>query len=190
MADLNAIETRVAIVEKELGTVYGVFSRFETAIEKITDISGSLKELIAVHDNRLMEREKADLTIFEMIEKRKEEYSRGLERMYQKVEDISGDLRKEVRNEINENYDELKEAVDGFNKGVRELAERMDKRIDQQVEHRDVKIKELTGQIDKLDLRVKSLENWRWMVLGAVCVVGYFLGRVQPIASLFSMGAN
>jgi peptidoglycan hydrolase CwlO-like protein len=183
MAD---IETRVAIVEKELGTVYGIFSRFETTIEKITDVSSSLKELIAVHDNRLMEREKADLTLFDIIEKRKEEYARGAERIYHKMDEISTDLRKEIKHEINEQYDELKEAVLGFNQGMRDIADKIDKRIDQQIEQRDKKLNTIDQTIEKLDTRIKTLENWRWMIMGACLIVGFLVGKWGQLGSMFA----
>ena len=178
--------TRVAIVEKELETVYGIFSKFEATLEKITEVSSSLKELIAVHDNRLMERERADHTIFELIEKRKEEYSRGVERVHQKMEDLSTDLRKEIRMEINEQYGELKEVVQRFEASQKEIAEKIDKRIEQHVGERDRKFKESEGKIEKLEDRVKKLENWRWLVLGGATVLGFIIGKWSFFASILT----
>lgn len=178
--------TRVAIVEKELETVYGIFSKFEATLEKITEVSSSLKELIAVHDNRLMERERADHTIFELIEKRKEEYSRGVERVHQKMEDLSTDLRKEIRMEINEQYGELKEVVQRFEASQKEIAEKIDKRIEQHVGERDRKFKESESKIEKLEDRVKKLENWRWLVLGGATVLGFIIGKWSFFASILT----
>lgn len=186
MAENNHIETRVAIVEKELGTVYAIFQRFETTLEKITEVSSSLKELIAVHDNRLMEREKADLTIFEVIEKRKEEYSRGVERMHQKMEDLSGELRREIRSELNEQYEDLKEAVQRFEISQKEIAAGINKTIEQHVGTRDKKFSEVDSDNEKLDARIKTLENWRWAILGAGAVIGFIVGKWSMISGIFT----
>lgn len=173
----NELCTRVALVENELSTVYGIFSRFETTLEKITEVSSSLKELIAVHDNRLMERERADHTIFQMIEKRKEEYSHGVERLHQKMEDLSTEVRKEIREEVNEQYDELKEVVQRFEQSQKDIADKIDKRIDQQIGERDRKFKESETKLEKLEERVKKLENWRWLIVGGGTAVGFVIGK-------------
>jgi DNA repair exonuclease SbcCD ATPase subunit len=178
--------TRVAIVEKELETVYGIFSKFEATLEKITEVSSSLKELIAVHDNRLMERERADHTIFELIEKRKEEYSRGVERVHQKMEDLSTDLRREIRDEINEQYGELKEVVQRFEQSQKDIADKIDKRIDQQIGERDRKFKEPETKLEKLEERVKKLENWRWLIVGGGTAVGFVIGKWGFFANLLT----
>lgn len=184
--ELAAINTRVAIVEKEVSAVYGVFSRFEATIEKLVDVSNSLKELAAVHDNRLIEREKADLTIFDMMERRKEEYSRGVERVSQKIEDLTTELRKEIRSEINEQYDDLKDAVNRFERSLKEVAEKTDKRIDQAIQQRDERINDLNKLIKDQGNRIAALERWRWFVLGACAAVGFIVGKYAGLAALFS----
>lgn len=185
MSETN-IETRVAIVEKELGAVYNVFQRFDTTMEKLVDVSNSLKELLAVHDNRLMEREKADLTIFELMEKRKEEYSRGVERVYQKMDDISSELRREIRAEINEQYDDLKEAVTSFNNSMKEISDKLDKRIDNAISDRDERFKTLNVAIKEQHDRINSLERWRWILVGGGVTLGFIFGKWANIAALFA----
>lgn len=184
----NELCTRVALVEKELSTVCGIFSRFETTLEKITEVSSSLKELIAVHDNRLMERERADHTIFQMIEKRKEEYSHGVERLHQKMEDLSTDIRKEIREEVNEQYDELKEAVRRFETSQKEIADKIDRRIEGALADRTKLFKETEAKLDKLDDRIKKLEHWRWAILGGGAAIGFLVGKWSFFATLFAGG--
>ena len=133
-----------------------------------------------------MERERADHTIFQMIEKRKEEYSYGVERLHQKIEDLSGDIRKEIREEVNEQYDELKDAVRRFEQTQKEIVEKIDKRIDTAVVERTKMIEAAESKIEKLDDRIKKLEHWRWAILGAGAAVGFIIGRWEFFSSLLN----
>lgn len=120
----NSLETRMALVEKELDTVYGVFQRLETALERITDLSSSVKEILAVHDARLLERERADVTIFETIEKRKEEQERGIEKLYSKLEEMKSEIRQEIRDHLDNNKnlsDKIDQRFDAQNTRIQKL---------------------------------------------------------------------
>lgn len=182
-------ETRLAIVEKELGTVFGIFQRIDTSMEKLVEVSSSLKELLAVHDNRLMEREKADLTIFEMIEKRKEEYSRGIERAHQKMEDMVLDFRKQIREEISEYGVELKESLRDLQQSQKELLSNLKTENKEQLKLIEDKLKdgnkEFDGELKAMDDRIAKLEKWRWFMLGGGAVIGFLLSKADWIATLF-----
>jgi len=166
--DRNDLQTRIALVEQEIGATTAVLQRFDTAIEKLVDVSNSLKELLAVHDNRLIEREKADLTIFDMMEKRKEEYSRGVERIHQKIEDISTDMRTEIRSVM------------------KEISDKLDKRIDNAVVERNAMLNDMKDTIKNQGQRIDSLEKWRWVVVGGGITLGFIIGKWGSIAPFFS----
>lgn len=188
MSDNDNLSTRTAIVEKEIATMHGVFNRFDLALEKITEISTSLKQIIAVHDLRLVEREKADLAIFELIEKRKEEYGRGIERVHQKMDDLSNDIRREVRHEINEQYDELKEAVRRFEASQKDIADKIDRRIDTQLQERDRRFADLEKDRMKINERLHAIERKAWFMMGGAGLLGVLIGSLDKIAQFLGNG--
>ncbi len=188
MSDIDTLATRTAIVEKEIDTMHGVFNRFDLALEKITEISSSLKQIIAVHDLQLVEREKADLAIFELIEKRKEEYGRGIEIVYQKMDDLSNDIRREVRHEINEQYDELKEAVRRIEASQKDIADKIDRRIDAQIQERERRFTDMEKERSKLDNRLQDVERKAWLMMGGAGLLGVLIGSLDKIARFLGGG--
>lgn len=184
MNDLD-LATRTAVMEREVATMHGIFNRFDTALEKITEISSSLKQIIAVHDMRLVEREKADLAIFDSIEKHKEEYSRGIDRVRQKMDDLSNDIRREVRHEINEQYDELKEIVKRFEGSQKDIADKIDRRIDAQIADRDRQFRKVEKENVDFDQRMQAMERWRWFMMGGATLIGILVGSLNKFLPFF-----
>jgi hypothetical protein len=180
LSDASAsLTTRITVVERDVSSVVGAFEKFERAIEKFSDVSSSLKELLAVHDTRLMEREKADLTIFELIERRKEEYSRGIERMHQRIEDLSTEVRKQIHEEINEQYEALRGDFKKYEETHHSYMSNLDKRFEGVAEAR-AKLLELRDKaIECQEKRIRALENWRWAIVGIGIAIG-FLVKVLP----------
>lgn len=187
----TAIETRVALVEKEVSAVVGMFGKYDIAIEKLVDVSSSLKQLLAVHDNRLQEREKADFAIFDLIERRKEEYSRGVDRVHQKMDEMSTEIKSQVRDELNTQHRELRETLTRFEDNQKqvlgkletsqkEIATAIDQRINAAVKERDRKL-------EKVEDRIQSLERWRWAIMGGGLVIGFLIGKADLIGKLFGL---
>ena len=53
----NEITTEVAILKKEVADIKLIFNRLDTAIERITDVSSSVNRMLAVHEERIANRE-------------------------------------------------------------------------------------------------------------------------------------
>ena len=49
----NSIETKVAVLEQDLRQMGGLFDRLDISIEKITELNISIKEVLAVHEQRI-----------------------------------------------------------------------------------------------------------------------------------------
>lgn len=67
--ELADIRTQLALQNRDLLQITGIFERMDTTIEKLSDIADSLKQLIAVHAQRLDTQEKA----IETLQKREED---------------------------------------------------------------------------------------------------------------------
>ena len=171
------METRMSLIEKEFSIVHGIFQKYETALEKMADASTLVQKLLAVHDQRITERERAEAAIFESIERRRDEYAQNAEKVSQKMDQMATELRKEIKDELTDLGDDLKESLKGMKDSQAEIV----KKIDEGTKSTETKFKEMEG-------RVRSLENWRWLVAGGGAVVGFLVAKWSLIASLFGAG--
>lgn len=171
----TGMETRVALIEKEFHIVHGIFQKFESALEKMTDISNSVQKLLAVHDQRITEREKAEASILESIERRRDEFSRNADKISEKMEEMGTELRKQVKDELSELSDTVKSSMKEMTNSQEKMVEKFEKRI----ENADAKYKDMEG-------RIRALENWRWLFVGGGAVVGFIVAKWSFFASLLS----
>ena len=89
MADLNKLTTDLQVLKNEVEQIASVNTKLDNAIDKLTDISGSIKSMLAVHEEKLSKQEEIDKAIFNLLESRRVESD-------SKFEDIHGRLNKSV----------------------------------------------------------------------------------------------
>ena len=73
--DNNIYDLKVEIegIKKDLENVSSINSRLDMAIEKLADVSSSIKSMLAVHEEKIAQQERTDEIIFEKIKDRAEE---------------------------------------------------------------------------------------------------------------------
>ena len=84
--DLN---TEVAILKREVADIKLIFNRLDTAIDKLTDVSTSIKQMLAVHEEKISRQEQIDEIIFDKLKERAGEIDlvhRELSKEIQQVE--------------------------------------------------------------------------------------------------------
>jgi chromosome segregation ATPase len=81
-------------------------SRIEDAIDKLTEISADLNKMLAVQEQRLSQQERSMGIIEDMVEKRREEYDKKIQNVYDvmRVEDTKileelEEMRKEQKDQ-------------------------------------------------------------------------------------------
>ena len=69
MAENGTTDIKVQLegLKKEIENINSINSRIDTAIEKLTDLSTSIKSMLAVHEEKLDQQEKVDEVIFNKI---------------------------------------------------------------------------------------------------------------------------
>ena len=90
-------------IKKDLENVSSINSRLDTAIEKLADVSSSIKSMLAVHEEKIERQEKTDEVIFEKIKDRADEIDsvyRELQREINQVERRVLIEIKALRNDI------------------------------------------------------------------------------------------
>jgi len=118
MSDLNKLATDLQVLKNEVEQVASVNTKLDNAIDKLTDISGSIKSMLAVHEEKLSKQEEIDKAIFNLIENRRVEFDTNY---------------KELHARINKNHQNLTDEIDMSQKRlmceIKTLASNLDGRI-------------------------------------------------------------
>ena len=79
------IKVQLAGLKQEIENINSIHNRLDTAIDKLTDVSTSVKSMLAVHEQKLDQSEKVDEVIFNKIRERADE-----------LDSVYKDLNKEI----------------------------------------------------------------------------------------------
>jgi hypothetical protein len=66
-------KTKIALLERDMSQVNTFIEKLDSAIEKIGDVSASIKELLAIHDHKLKLQTQVNDDIFKVIHEMKKE---------------------------------------------------------------------------------------------------------------------
>jgi ATP-dependent exoDNAse (exonuclease V) beta subunit len=155
------ITTRVAVVEEQV-------DRFEVAIEKLVEVSQSLKEIIAVQSQQIQESKASQNLLREQIDKETtilhkrirdldKEFAEELENQHKEVMRVLTEMRLEQK----EHHTSMAESVDKITKEIKDETDR--------------EIKDLTKKID-------SLQKWRWFVVGGATALGFIISLIVDLS--------
>ena len=156
MPTVKSLETEVALVRQDVSQIGQLFSKLETALDKITDVSNNIGQILAVHEQRLQDGEKE----FEM-------------------------LRSDMNNAENKFDDEVKDLHSRLTSNTREIESKMSKEIDKVLDSiKDLK-EHLINKNDKIEERLTALERWRWILVGAMLVGAMIVPELPSLFSIF-----
>lgn len=87
MAEKGTVDLKldIATLKKELENVNSINNRLDTAIDKLTDVSTSIKSMLAVHEEKLQRQEQVDEIIFNKLKERADE-----------IDNVYRDLQREI----------------------------------------------------------------------------------------------
>ena len=96
MADLQKLATDLQVLKNEVDQVASVNTKLDSAIDKLTDISGSIKSMLAVHEEKLSKQEEIDKAIFNLIENRRIEFDTNYKELHARINKIHKELTDEI----------------------------------------------------------------------------------------------
>ena len=96
MADLTKLATDLQVLKNEVEQVASVNNKLDNAIDKLTDISGSIKSMLAVHEEKLSKQEEIDKAIFNLIENRRQEFDKNYKELHSRINKIHKELTDEI----------------------------------------------------------------------------------------------
>jgi ABC-type transporter Mla subunit MlaD len=153
--EIRKIEENVSSLQRDMAQVGQLVDRLDVTIEKLTEVSTTVSQLLAVQANRLEVQEKAADKIQDLIEQRRMETDKAFKELYDRIDDVEVDLQKEIKEnqvEVLKKIQELKESG--------------------------------TIQHNHLEQRLTKLEKWMWIIIGGGVVIGFLMDKVNLI-SLF-----
>ena len=78
-------KTSIEVLRNEVKSVASVNEKLDNTIDKLTDISSSIKSMLAVHEEKLSRQDKVDEIIFEKLRERQQE-----------IQDVHASLKAEM----------------------------------------------------------------------------------------------
>jgi hypothetical protein len=141
-SDVKKLSETISTLQQDMAQVGTLVDRLDVTIEKLTEVSTRVSELLAVQGTRLEAQEKASEQLQDLIEKRRIETDTNIKDVYIRVERVEKDL-----------YDEIEESQ----KEV--LTEIKAMRAESTTQHND------------LTKKVNRLEKWMWTCIGGLTVL-------------------
>jgi chromosome segregation ATPase len=154
----NKLAEDVSYLSRDMAVVNTLVGRLDTTIDKLTDISSSVSNLLAVHETKLTSQEIISKQLSDLVEARRVETDDKLQILHERIS--SGE--RELKENIDDQYDELM-------KEIKEMRA------------------ESTTQHNTLSDRISTMEKWMWTVIGGAAIVGGIITLV-PWSTIFGIG--
>jgi len=157
MSELTELSKEVAILKTDMAQVSGLIDRLDLTIAKLTEVSTTVSQLLAVQGNRLEQQEKSAYQFSALLEKRRDEAAESNDIMHKRI----SSAEKEFQTEIGKLNDKI-------------LDEMKSMRAESKAQH------------DELSDKMTKLEKWVWLVSGGAAVVGFLLSHVVNLDKFFN----
>ena len=106
--ELNEIQTKIALLEKDAKTGEQIHRRLEIAIDKLSDCAVSLKGMLAQQEQKLAKAEQTDDDIFITLESRRKEWDNDLKELHSRISTQARDLRESQYQSENKLLNEIR----------------------------------------------------------------------------------
>jgi dynactin complex subunit len=108
MSDISKITTEIALLKKGAKTSERIHERLEVAIDKLTDITISLKGMLVQQETKLQKAEETDNDIFITLESRRKEQDNQVKELHSRISTNIRELREHQIQAENKLLDEIR----------------------------------------------------------------------------------
>lgn len=148
--EIKKLTADVTSLQKDMAQIGTLVDRLDITIEKLTEVSTTVSQLLAVQGNRLEFQEKAADKIQELIEKRRLEVEQITKEINSRIEKVERELQVDMEDNNNKVITEIKEL-----------------RL------------ESISQNKELNERIGRIEKWMWVLVGGGFVIGLILNNIN-----------
>jgi chromosome segregation ATPase len=98
MADSNTdLKVELTGLKKDIENTQNLNGRLDTAIEKLTDVSTSIKQMLAVHEEKISRQEQIDEVIFDKLKERAGEIDTVHRELSKEIQHVEKRLLVEIK---------------------------------------------------------------------------------------------
>jgi DNA repair exonuclease SbcCD ATPase subunit len=154
--DIN-LKTDVALIQKDLKQIERFFTKFDTALQSMADMSQKVavqgeilkntSEKLQSLELKITEHKIEDVARAQLLNERLEETRRSAYNDHEKLAKESQQNRKERNEEIMTQLSKMNGSLD--------------------------------ARLEKLDDRVKTLEHWKWYIMGLGAIVAFIAVNIK-----------
>jgi hypothetical protein len=152
---LDRLAQDVSYLQTDMAKVGVLVDRLDVTIDKLTEVSTSISQLLAVHESKIATQDALVRNISDLVEKRRVEMDDNIKLLHGRIS--SGE--KELETKIDDQYDHIMEEL----KQLR---------------------KESASHHDAFNERITVLEKWMWVAIGAFTVINSLIGNFDFTAFL------
>jgi chromosome segregation ATPase len=91
------LKIQIAGLKKDIQNVNNLNNRLDIAIEKLTDVSTSIKQMLAVHEEKIARQEQIDEIIFEKLKERATEIDTVYKELQREIQQVEKRLLVEIK---------------------------------------------------------------------------------------------
>ena len=91
------LKVQIAGLKKDVQNVNNLNERLDTAIQKLTDVSTSIKSMLAVHEEKIQRQEQIDDIIFKKLKDRDSEVDEVFRDLQREMDQVEKRLLNEIR---------------------------------------------------------------------------------------------
>ena len=142
----------VVKLKSDMAQINVLVDRIDVTIEKLTEVSKNISELLAVQANRLEFQEKITQQLSVLMEKRRDESEENVRYLREEMEKVEKDLNKVLDEKYHDILDEIKSIRDDNSK-----------------------------QHQQMQDKFSQFERWMWMVSGGAVIIAFLLSKIAPI---------
>lgn len=158
-SEVKKLAENVSSLQKDMAQVGALVDRLDVTIEKLTEVSTTVSQLLAVQETRLEFHEKVQEKLQDLVEKRRQETDNSIKDVYNRIEKVEKDLQSDMEHTENKIINKIEE----MQKSSTDQHERINK-----------------GISDRID----RLEKWMWTAVGGGIVIMWLLNSIDLIKLL------
>jgi len=147
----------IELLKKDVTIMATLCEKFDTTIDKMQEIASNLSKMVSLQEQRLLTQEETTKDIQGRLEMRRMEHNAEIKELHSRITTVNRELTEKIEDTEKAILEELR--------AIRE---------DMKKERKNEKEEDTS-----LSSRISKIENWQYMVIGAVVVITWILAKVD-----------